>query len=180
MSRRELIGLATAGLAGFALAGCAARHGGTASRTATGPSTAPPDDEDPGAALGTTRAGDIALVQGALAGEQRLSEVCRQAVRDHPQLRPELAPVAAIADRHVQVLAAASPTSSAPTATVDAPPSSLLAVRATAQQQIRAEQRKRADGCLAAESAALARLLGSMSASHAMSASGLALARARE
>jgi hypothetical protein len=120
------------------------------------------------------------LVQNALAGEQDLLALCRRAIHEQPRLRREIAPIAAIAAEHVRALQQAAETAEPPPAAPgDALPRTLLAVRATIQQQLRAEQRDRAIGCLAASSGALAQLLGSMSASHAASAAALAAARRR-
>jgi hypothetical protein len=174
VTRRELIRLAAVGFVGVALGGCSGAgdasradvDASSASESSSGASTSPTTGSD---------AGDVALVTEALAAEQGLLELCRTANRAHRQLRAELSPVAANAERHAAELRSAlTEPSDDRTMVTPALPRSLLGVRAMVQQRVRAEQRGRAADTMNAASGALARLMASMAASHAMTASVLA------
>lgn len=159
--RRTVLGGIAAGALAAPLAGCTGddRPGGDAasgSTTTAAPTTAAP-------------AGDAALAADVLGEEQVLLDYCRKVSRRAP--RQERAALRAVQDRQEEIVAAVAAAmtdpvgSQAPAIVVPRRWESMLRELTAALAD--AEESRLAD-CLAAESGPLARLLASVSASHAV------------
>lgn len=126
----------------------------------------------PGTRDTTARASvDVALLSRALVDEQRLLAYCNAAERRHPSLKVGLAPVRRVQGEHVAVLRRALPgRAGADSGAHGVPqlPTGAAAVSARLVKMLERAERERLTDCLAARSGPLARLLASVSASHAV------------
>ena len=159
-SRRSVLQVAGLGIAA-ALTGCTLSDGSTSARRTTTP---------PAPTGGQPVDADVVLLTRAIADEEVLLDYCRDLVGAHPTLVELVRPVQARQRDHVGALRAAL--TRADPRPAQRPPGRVpgkarVAVTTLTQLASGAEQERFAD-CLAAESGLLARLLASISASHAV------------
>lgn len=125
------------------------------------PDTPEPTEPDP----------DVTMLVAAIADEQRLLDTYDAAAKGHRKLRSHLAPLQKRQRRHVAVLRAAiTPKPDRPTTKPAQVPKKRKAALATLIQAASDAEEARLADCLAAHSGALARLLASVSAAHAVTA----------
>lgn len=166
LSRRLLLqGAALTGACGV-LSGCGSNGEGTA-----GPSAAPLDGDAGGAAASTASGRDIRIVRAAIDDERVLLADFAAAATAVPRLAKALAPVADQQRQHVAALRAALIVPDRVHATRSRPAhgDGSAVLRGLRRSLVVAQHRRRADA-LAAHTGLLARLLASMSASHAVAA----------
>ncbi len=137
------------------------------------PSSAGPDT-DPGAGTADDRA-DVGLVVRAIADEEELLAFCQRARTRHRALATQLDPLVGRQRRHVKVLRGAlSDLHPRPATGSAGVPASIVATLTSLRRLSERNADKRRHECLAASSGRLARLLASVSASHAMTVESLA------
>jgi hypothetical protein len=172
LSRRGLLQGAALTAAVAALEGCGAQDGRDA-----GPADGQPvRQQRVGDSSATGSTPDVRLLHAAIADEHALLLVCLGSLRGHPTLEPVLAPLVVQQRQHVFALRAAL------TDPGDIPsrsPRRHRGSRADALDRVRSalveSQHRRRGDALAASSGLLARLLASVSASHAVAATQSAL-----
>jgi hypothetical protein len=169
LSRRLLLqGAALTGVTA-AVSGCGSRaiHG----RDVTSSGSETPGDQSPAGTYGTGSEPDVRLVLAAIGDERAVLTDCLGCLAAVPALRPALAPVVAEQRQHIDALKHAL-TSPAHLAQATARP--FRGNRTDALTRVRVSlahaQKSRRRDALAAESGLLARLLASISASHAVAA----------
>ncbi|MEP6650962.1 MAG: hypothetical protein ABJA74_13810 [Lapillicoccus sp.] len=166
LSRRLLLQGAALSGAGAAVGGCASSPDAADGRSRSGSAAAPVADS--GAASASP---DVRLVESAIADERALLDDCLAGAATFTGLAPVLDPIAARQREHLARLRAAL-TSGAPGR--PSHPRRVPGDRAAALRRVRRSvvdaQRARRTDALAADSGPLARLLASMSASHAVTA----------
>lgn len=117
---------------------------------------------------------DVTLLVAAVSDETALVDLARAVVRAHSALARPLAPVIDRQLRHVTALRASlSDPPPLPHQTTPRVPKTRRAALAAVQRTTSDAADRRRDDCLAAESGLLARLLGSLAASHAVSAEAI-------
>ena len=163
LSRRHVLRTGVlAAAAAVALAGCA-DHRGTAGST-----RAVADESDQ----------EVELLTGAITGEQTLLAFCLRLRRTHPDLADALVPIVAGQRAHVRRLADSL---TEPPPDTRPPPVPVPRDRARAlssmRRQVATAERERMANCLDATSGLLARLLASVSASHAVTLAAVQDAR---
>ncbi len=154
----------------------AAAAGGLTGCTSTAPGSL---QRRPAVATGPPN-GDVDLVEAAVRSEDRLLTFLSDAVAHHPLLATQLAPLQKRQVAHVTALRdAVQPALGAGGSVAAGPavPSLSAGVQPLVLELVGAVQRQRFADCLAAASGALARLLASISASHAVTLDGLARPR---
>lgn len=168
LTRRMLLRAAASAGALSALAA-----GGLSGCTSTAPGSV---QRRPAAADGPV-GGDVDLVETAVRSEDELLAFLGDAVARHPLLATQLAPLQERQGAHVTALRrAVEPAVGAGGSVAVGPavPRLQAAVQPLVVELVEATRRQRLADCLAAESGALARLLASISASHAVTLDGLA------
>jgi hypothetical protein len=112
---------------------------------------------------------DVVVVVDAIADEAALLTLCSRTEQVHPELRDVVRPVAARQRAHVRRLRSSlSVGPEEPVPTRPGVPRSRKAAVAKVRDHVSAAEQSRLDECLGATSGLLARLLASISASHAV------------
>jgi hypothetical protein len=167
LSRRRFLHWTTTAGVAAALAGCAT----TATRATRKPAPTSPWGTEAGTQPATVRT-DVRIAEDAIASEAALLALCAAAGRAHRGLREPLARLVAHQDEHIATLRAAL---TEPKRRHRPRRRRLSGSRANVVQRVRRgladAQTSRRDDAMAARSGALARVLASMSASHAVAAS---------
>ncbi len=174
LSRRHLLAGAAALAVGLA-AGCASGRNASESwspSSAGSPILPPLELITSGAPLPVESAADITLVVDAIAAEEGLAAFAAKAARTHPGLASLAQSVRVRGEAHAlffrRALVDLKPSGTARTESV---PRTEQAARAKLVFLVRRAERARLAECLTSESGALARVLVSMSASHAAAGS---------
>ena len=157
LSRRTTLGSALA--APLALAACDIDPPSRESESS--PATPPPPE-------------DSALVAAVVAALVRAQSVLDAAAAAVPSLADRLGPVRAAHAEHLEVLVGAVPEADLPTAGAVSVPARILPALGAVRRSEQRLQREVREGCLAAASGDLARVLGSIAASTSQHSAALA------